>query len=83
MLAAAGSKGFVVAEFGIGTNSVLQISGNLLEDEEVKGTIHIAFGNSASMGGNNDVPVHIDCMVRQPDVFADGKLVMKKGVWKV
>ena len=83
MLAAAGSKGFVVAEFGIGTNSVLQISGNLLEDEKVKGTIHIAFGNSASMGGNNDVPVHIDCMVRQPDVFADGKLVMKKGVWKV
>ncbi len=82
-LAAAGKNGFVLAEFGIGTNPFLKISGNLLEDEKVKGTIHLAFGNSASMGGNNDVPVHIDGMVRNPDVFVDGIQVMHKGIWKV
>ncbi|MBQ9338115.1 MAG: aminopeptidase [Lentisphaeria bacterium] len=82
-LAKAGKKGFVTAEFGIGTNPALRISGNLLEDEKVKGTIHIAFGNSASMGGDNDAPVHIDCMVRDPDVYADGVKVMENGVWKV
>ena len=69
--------------YGIGTNPFLKISGNLLEDEKVKGTIHLAFGNSASMGGNNDVPVHIDGMVRNPDVFVDGIQVMHKGIWKV
>ena len=83
ILSAAGPGGLIAAEFGIGINPFLQISGNLLEDEKVKGTIHIAFGNSASMGGNNQVPVHIDCMIRQPDVFADGVQVMEKGIWKV
>ena len=82
-LSEADKAGFVVAEFGIGTNSFLQLSGNLLEDEKVKGTIHIAFGNSASMGGGNQAPVHIDCMIRHPDVYADGVLVMENGKWKV
>lgn len=83
MLSGAGKNGLVVAEFGIGTNPFLQISGNLLEDEKVKGTIHIAFGNSVSIGGNNQAPVHIDCMIRQPDVFADGVQIMENGNWKV
>ena len=34
------------------------------------------------MGGENDVPVHIDCMVRDPDVYADGVMVMEHGSWK-
>ena len=82
-LAQAGKQAFIVAEFGIGTNPFLQISGNLLEDEKVKGTVHIAFGNSASMGGSNQVPVHIDCMIRNPDIYADGVKIMENGVWKV
>ena len=83
LLSSAGPKGLTVAEFGIGTNPFLQLSGNLLEDEKVKGTVHIAFGNSASMGGKNQVPLHIDCMIRRPDVFADGVPVMENGEWKV
>ena len=82
-LAAVGEKGFVMAEFGIGTNPFLKITGNLLEDEKVKGTIHLAFGNNCAMGGTNQVPVHIDGMVCKPTVFADGECVMEKGVWKV
>ena len=82
-LSKANGNGFIVAEFGIGTNPFLQISGNLLEDEKVKGTVHIAFGNSASMGGGNNVPVHIDCMIRNPDVYADDVLVMEHGIWRV
>jgi len=82
-LAAAGEKGFVMAEFGIGTNPFLKITGNLLEDEKVKGTIHLAFGNNCAMGGTNQVPVHIDGMVCKPNVFVDGECVMEKGVWKV
>ena len=35
------------------------------------------------MGGSNQVPVHIDCMIRNPDIYADGVKIMENGVWKV
>ncbi|MEI7483163.1 MAG: aminopeptidase [Ignavibacteriota bacterium] len=68
-----------VAEFGIGTNYKAQLCGMILEDEKVYGTIHIAFGNNVSMGGNINVKSHIDGLVIEPDVYADGELIMKKG----
>ena len=74
---------FRSAEFGIGTNPFLKVSGNLLEDEKVKGTIHLAFGNSRGMGGDNDVPVHIDCVIRRPSVYIDGRLVIEEGEWRI
>jgi leucyl aminopeptidase (aminopeptidase T) len=78
-LQAFGPKAFVLAEFGIGTNPFLKLSGNLLEDEKIKGTVHFAFGNNCGFGGSNDVPVHIDCMVLSPDIFIGDKCLMKKG----
>lgn len=80
-LSAAGEGGFVLAEFGIGTNPLLRLGGNLLEDEKVCGTIHLAFGNNRGFGGTNDAPVHIDGLVLSPDVFVDGKQLMKAGDW--
>jgi aminopeptidase len=68
-----------VAEFGIGTNYKAQLCGMILEDEKVYGTIHIAFGNNVSMGGNINVKSHIDGLVIDPDVYADKELIMKKG----
>ena len=41
-----------VAEFGIGTNDRAILTGVILEDEKVMGTIHIAFGDNKSMGGS-------------------------------
>ena len=52
-LEAAGDSAFNAAEFGIGTNAEMKISGNLLGDEKLKGSIHIAFGNNKSFGGEN------------------------------
>jgi len=83
MLAAHGDKGFVLAEFGIGTNPQLRLCGDLLEDEKVKGTIHLAFGNNCGFGGDNDVPVHIDGLVLAPDVIVDRAELMKKGKWLI
>ncbi|MEB2295577.1 MAG: aminopeptidase, partial [Ignavibacteria bacterium] len=48
-----------IAEFGIGTNDSARLSGVLLEDEKVMGTIHIALGNNVSMGGSVNVPIHL------------------------
>lgn len=68
-----------IAEFGIGTNEKVKISGIVLEDEKVLGTVHIAVGNNKSMGGEIDVPIHLDGVIRKPDVYLDGELIMKKG----
>lgn len=68
-----------IAEFGIGTNDKAKLSGIILEDEKVMGTIHIALGDNKSMGGNVDVPIHLDGIVKKPTVYFDGKLIMKNG----
>ncbi|PKL83171.1 MAG: leucyl aminopeptidase [Ignavibacteriae bacterium HGW-Ignavibacteriae-3] len=68
-----------IAEFGIGTNHKAKLSGVLLEDEKVMGTIHIALGDNKSMGGSVDIPIHLDGVVKKPTVYFDGKMIMKNG----
>lgn len=68
-----------VAEFGIGTNYKAILSGQILEDEKVLGTIHVAFGNNITMGGTISVNSHLDGLVKSPDVYFDDILFMKKG----
>lgn len=68
-----------VAEFGIGTNDKAILSGKIIEDEKVMGTIHVAFGDNKSMGGSVAVPSHLDGLVRSPDVWFDETLIMKAG----
>jgi leucyl aminopeptidase (aminopeptidase T) len=63
-----GHEAFLLAEFGIGTNKTLKMTGNLLGDEKLAGTIHFAFGNNCGMGGKNNVKVHIDCLVTKPEI---------------
>ncbi len=60
LLTVHGPDGTNVAELGIGTNSKAILTGNILEDEKIFGTAHIAFGASAAIGGNVQVPVHLD-----------------------
>lgn len=74
-----GIPAFNTAEFGIGTNDTATIIGNILEDEKVMGTIHIALGNNMSMGGTIDVPIHLDGIIKNPTVELDGKKIMEKG----
>lgn len=68
-----------IAEFGIGTNHNAKLSGNLLEDEKVLGTVHIAIGDNKSMGGNVHIPLHLDGVIKKPTVYFDDTLVMKDG----
>jgi aminopeptidase len=79
MLDKVGKEARNIAEFGIGTNDSAKLSGVLLEDEKVMGTIHIALGNNVSMGGSVNVPIHLDGVVKKPTVWMDGKLLMKDG----
>lgn len=79
MLSKFGKNGRNIAEIGIGTNDKAKISGILLEDEKVLGTVHIALGNNLSMGGKIDVPIHVDGVILKPTVYFDNKIIMKNG----
>jgi leucyl aminopeptidase (aminopeptidase T) len=68
-----------VAEFGIGTNDRAQLTGVILEDEKVMGTIHVAFGDNKSMGGTVRVPSHLDGLVKHPTVWFDDTKIMDAG----
>jgi leucyl aminopeptidase (aminopeptidase T) len=68
LLTAHGENGTNIAELGIGTNEEATLTGNVLEDEKILGTAHVAFGASAAIGGDVQVPVHLDCVVLEPTV---------------
>jgi leucyl aminopeptidase (aminopeptidase T) len=78
-LNAAGEEGTNVAELGIGTNEKAELTGEILEDEKILGTAHVAFGANASMGGRIQVPVHLDVVMLEPDVTVDGEPVVRAG----
>jgi leucyl aminopeptidase (aminopeptidase T) len=79
LLTAHGEGGTNVAELGIGTNEKAILTGEILEDEKILGTAHVAFGASAAIGGTVQVPVHLDCVVLEPDVFVDGEPLVSGG----
>jgi leucyl aminopeptidase (aminopeptidase T) len=68
-----------VAELGVGTNERAILTDELLEAEKILGTVHVAFGASAGIGGTIQVPVHLDCVVTKPDLEIDGRLLVRGG----
>ena len=79
LLTAHGEDGTNVAELGIGTNEKAKLTGNVLEDEKILGTAHVAFGASAAIGGTVQVAVHLDCVVVRPNVEIDGEPIVRAG----
>ncbi len=78
-LRAAGAQGTNLAELGIGTNEKATLTGNMLEDEKILGTVHVAFGASAGIGGTVSVPVHLDSVVLEPTLDIGGTRVIEAG----
>jgi leucyl aminopeptidase (aminopeptidase T) len=80
-LQAHGPNGTNVAELGVGTNDAAILTGNVLEDEKILGTVHVAFGASAGIGGTVSVPIHLDVVVVEPTLHVGGTLVLDAGRW--
>jgi leucyl aminopeptidase (aminopeptidase T) len=74
-----GENGTNIAELGVGTNEKAKLSGNIIEDEKILGTVHIAFGASAGIGGTVQVPIHLDCVVMKPTLELDGEVIVRDG----
>jgi aminopeptidase len=73
-----------VGEFGIGTNyGLTRYMNNILFDEKIGGTIHLALGNSyPDSGGTNQSDLHWDILKDMRiggKILADGKLIYENG----
>jgi leucyl aminopeptidase (aminopeptidase T) len=70
-----------LGELGIGLNRKAGIIGNMLEDEKVYGTCHIAIG--ANYDNDAKALIHLDGLIKSPtiSVMVEGeeKMIMKDG----
>jgi aminopeptidase len=76
-----------VGEFGIGCNpKVNKFTKDLLFDEKIGGTIHLALGMAyKENGGGNDSGIHWDIVkdMKKAKIILDGKVVQENGKWKI
>ncbi|RPJ49713.1 MAG: aminopeptidase, partial [Methanobacteriota archaeon] len=73
-----------VGEVGIGTNfAIPRFTRNMLFDEKIGGTIHLALGHGIAMSGSrNESSIHWDmlCDMRQGgQIQADGAVIYRDG----
>lgn len=66
-----------VAELGVGLNPNARLTGNMLDDEGVLGTIHIGIGTSHTLGGEVKAPTHYDLLMWAPTIEVDGVVIQK------
>ena len=72
-----------IAELGIGSNPNAKRPDNILEAEKIKGTVHIAIGDNAHIGGKVEADIHQDFVIPKPDLYADGVKIIEKGKWLI
>ena len=71
-----GRDAYNLAELGIGANvGVTDLVGSVLLDEKAGGTVHIAIGDDHGIGGDVEAPLHLDGILTDPTVYADGEAV--------
>ena len=82
LMAQPGARYF--GEVAIGTNTKIQRHiKNILFDEKIGGTIHMAIGASyPETGGKNESPIHLDFIAEMRisgQIYSDGALIYEKG----
>ena len=86
MLAADENSSYV-GELGIGCNpKINKFTKDLLFDEKIGGTIHLALGSAyKENGGGNDSAIHWDIVkdMKKGKIIVDGKVIQKNGKWKL
>ncbi len=76
-----------IGEWGIGTNYAIQrFTKNMLFDEKMGGTIHLALGSGyPETGSKNESAIHWDmlCDMSQSEIKVDGVLFYKNGKFEI
>jgi len=75
-----------LGELAIGTNyGITRFTKNMLYDEKIGGTVHLALGRSADPeGGKNESSIHLDILKDMKGggkIYADGELIYENGVF--
>ncbi|CAN5394466.1 aminopeptidase [soil metagenome] len=74
-----GDNARIVGELGFGLNPLAKPTGKMLEDEGAMGYVHFGLGSNITIGGQNRVSFHLDCVCSAPDIWFDDVLIMQKG----
>jgi len=73
---------FPFAEVGIGvSNTLLELTGNMLLDQKMASTLHVALGENQHLGGDRPFHVHCDLVTRHPTLRVNGHAIIKNGVF--
>ncbi|MEK6830769.1 MAG: aminopeptidase [Nanoarchaeota archaeon] len=76
-----------VGEFGVGCNPrINRYTNDLLFDEKIDGTIHLALGMAYKQnGGGNDSSIHVDIVkdMRKAKIILDGRVIQENGRWRI
>ncbi|NHJ48865.1 MAG: aminopeptidase [Asgard group archaeon] len=79
----------ILGEAAIGTNyGITQFTKNMLFDEKMGGTVHLALGNGIPEAGSKNVsPIHWDILKdmksKDSKIYLDGDLIYEAGKWKI
>jgi leucyl aminopeptidase (aminopeptidase T) len=67
------------AEISVGLNSKVILTGSVRTDKKLYGSAHMAFGMNADVGGLTPGKLHIDGVIRYPNVIVDGNMIVNEG----
>ena len=70
---------YILAECGIGLNPLASLTGKMLTDEGTLGCVHFGFGSNITVGGKNNVPFHLDFVIRRPTLEVDKNVLISNG----
>ena len=68
-----------LAEIGVGLNPDAELTGSMLTDEGALGCVHFGFGANSTVGGENDVPFHLDFVMTNASLEIDGECLIRNG----
>jgi len=72
-----------IAELGIGTNDEAYLMGNVLVDEKVYGTVHVAIGDNSHMEGKQKSSIYLDGIIKKPTLILDNEKIIDNGNYKL
>ena len=72
-----------VAELGVGLNPESRMTGIMLDDEGVFGSVHIGIGSNLTLGGNIKAAVHYDLLMWKATIELDGQVILEKGELRI
>ena len=55
------------------------MTGIMLDDEGVFGSVHIGIGSNITLGGNIKAAIHYDLLMWTATIELDGKVILEKG----